>query len=81
MIQKDLIDIDISSIEESKGNYDHFMIKEIFEQPAIIKRIMMGRVDFSTKTLMTEAFHGMADEQFKQIILVGCGTSYNAALL
>ncbi len=81
LIQKDLIDIDISSIEESKGNYDHFMIKEIFEQPAIIKRIMMGRVDFSTKTLMTEAFHGMADEQFKQIILVGCGTSYNAALL
>jgi len=81
LIQKDLIDIDISSIEESKGNYDHFMIKEIFEQPAIIKRIMMGRVDFSTKTLMTEAFHGMADEQFKQIILVGCGTSYNACLL
>jgi glucosamine 6-phosphate synthetase-like amidotransferase/phosphosugar isomerase protein len=31
--------MDINSLEASKGNYKHFMLKEISEQPAIIKRI------------------------------------------
>jgi glucosamine 6-phosphate synthetase-like amidotransferase/phosphosugar isomerase protein len=57
------------------------MLKEIFEQSAIMRRILMGRVDFAHKTLMAEAFHGMHDEAYERIVLVGCGTSYNAALV
>lgn len=57
------------------------MLKEIFEQPAILRRIMMGRVDFANKTLMAEAFHGMSHEQYERIILVACGTSYHAGLV
>jgi glucosamine--fructose-6-phosphate aminotransferase (isomerizing) len=70
--------MDIQALEESKGSYKHFMLKEIFEQPNIIRRIFKGRVDFNKKLLNAEAFHGMQDEQFKKIVFVGCGTSYNA---
>jgi glucosamine--fructose-6-phosphate aminotransferase (isomerizing) len=81
IIQKSPIDLDISAMESSKGEYEHFMLKEIFEQPAIMRRIMMGRIDFVKKTLMAEAFHGMHHEQYETIIFIGCGTSYNAGLL
>ena len=70
--------MDLEAVAISKGDYKHFMLKEIFEQPAIIRRIYKGRVAFDTKKLMAEAFHGMQDEEFKKVVFVGCGTSYNA---
>lgn len=73
--------MDIDALQASKGDYKHFMLKEIFEQPAIIRRICKWRVNFDTNVLMAEAFHGMQDEQFKKIVFVGCGTSYNAGRL
>ena len=75
---KKIEDMDIQALEESKGTYKHFMLKEIFEQPNIIRRIFKGRVDFNKNFLNAEAFHGMQNEQFKKIVFVGCGTSYNA---
>jgi len=75
---KKIEDMDMQMLEASKGEYKHFMLKEIFEQPNIIRRIFKGRVDFNKNFLNAEAFHGMQDEQFKKIIFVGCWTSYNA---
>ena len=80
-ISRKIEDMDIDSLEASKWNYKHFMLKEISEQPAIIKRICKWRVNFVDKTMNAEAFHGMQDENFKKIVFVGCGTSYNAWLL
>ncbi len=76
--EKKIEEMDIQSLEASKWEYKHFMLKEIFEQPNIIRRIFKWRVDFRTNFLNAEAFHGMQDEKFKKIIFVGCGTSYNA---
>ncbi len=76
--EKKIEDMDIQSLEASKGDYKHFMLKEIFEQANIIRRIFKWRVDFRTNFLNAEAFHGMQDEQFKKIVFVGCWTSYNA---
>ncbi|MBP7885253.1 hypothetical protein KAZ93_03780 [Patescibacteria group bacterium] len=59
VISKDPEKLEISAMEASKGEYEHFMRKEIDEQATIMERIMRGRVDFSTQTLMAEAFHGM----------------------
>ena len=70
-----------AELAASKGEYKHFMLKEIFEQPAILNRICKGRVRFDTKQLMAEAFHGMQDETFQKVVFVGCGTSYNAGRL
>jgi len=70
--------MDLENLEASKGNYKHFMFKEICEQPNIIRRIFKGRADFQRNILNAEAFHGMQDEKFKKIVFIGCGTSYNA---
>ncbi len=71
-------DMDMQLLEASKWDYKHFMLKEIFEQANIIRRIFKGRADFNKNFLNAEAFHGMQNEQFKKIVFVGCGTSYNA---
>jgi len=76
--QKKIEDMDMEALESSKWDYKHFMLKEIFEQANIIRRIFKGRVDFNKNFLNAEAFHGMEHEHFKKIVFVGCGTSYNA---
>ncbi len=79
--QKPFEEMDIKELESSKGDFKHFMLKEIFEQANIIRRIFKGRVDFQNKLLNAEAFHGMQDENFEHIVFIGCGTSYNAGSL
>lgn len=76
--ERKIEDMDLELLESSKWEYKHFMLKEIFEQANIIRRIFKGRVDFNKNFLNAEAFHGMQDEHFKKIVFVGCGTSYNA---
>lgn len=79
-IEKAKEEVRISAEEVSKGKYKHFMLKEIYEQAAIMQRICKGRVHPDTHQLMAEAFHGMQQENYTNIVLVGCGTSYNAWL-
>lgn len=76
--ERKIEDMDLELLESSKGDFKHFMLKEIFEQPNIIRRIFKWRADFNQNTLNAEAFHGMQDEKFKKIVFVWCGTSYNA---
>ncbi len=76
--QKKIEEMDLENLEASKGDYKHFMFKEICEQPNIIRRIFKGRAEFQRNILNAEAFHGMENEHFKKIVFVGCGTSYNA---
>ncbi len=76
--EKKIEDMDMELLESSKWDYKHFMLKEIFEQANIIRRIFKGRADFNNKFLNAEAFHGMEHEHFKKIVFVWCGTSYNA---
>ena len=66
-----------------KGGYDHFMLKEIFEQPSVIKDTYRGRLHAS-KGLILMA--GVEDnlEKFlnaERILIVACGTSWHAGLV
>lgn len=81
VIEKATKILDIDAMQADKGTYSHFMLKEIHEQAAIINRICRGRVDFSNYHLEADAFHGLQDEHYERIILVGCGTSYNAGMV
>ena len=74
-------DVDPELLAVSKGKHKHFMMKEIHEQAAIIKRIYKWRINFETGKLTADAFHGMQDEQYKHITFVACGTSFHAWLL
>ncbi|MEI9957489.1 MAG: SIS domain-containing protein [Ferruginibacter sp.] len=66
-----------------KGGYDHFMLKEIFEQPSTIHDCLRGRLDATAGTI---TMNGVMNniEHFKnaqRIIIVACGTSWHAGLL
>ncbi len=78
---RNIEELNAQALEASKGSFKHFMLKEIFEQPNIIKRIFKWRVDFEHYGLAADAFHGMQHESYRQIAYVGCGTSYHAWLL
>ncbi len=78
-IQK--LDLELAAIE--KGGYDHFMLKEIFEQPATIFDCLRGRLDAEAGTITMAGIQNHI-EQIKnasRIIIVACGTSWHAALL
>jgi glutamine---fructose-6-phosphate transaminase (isomerizing) len=65
-----------------KGNYDHFMQKEIFEQPQAIRDTLESRI--TNDSVIISSFGYKAQDIFnntKQIQIVACGTSYNAGLV
>jgi glucosamine--fructose-6-phosphate aminotransferase (isomerizing) len=75
------LDMELAAIE--KGGYDHFMIKEIFEQPKTIYDCLRGRLDV-TKGTITMAGVENYMEQLKnapRIIIIACGTSWHAGLV
>ena len=69
--------------DSDKGEFEHHMLKEIYEQPEVISRALAGRLDV---TEATARFGGLNLEpqqlrQIDRIIMTGCGTSYHAALI
>jgi glucosamine--fructose-6-phosphate aminotransferase (isomerizing) len=76
-----VVDWDISAIE--KGEYKHFMLKEIFEQPITIENGFRGRINESMGTARLGGLHLPSIElkKVKQIHLIACGTSFHAALI
>src|ERR1700754_2885108 len=75
------LDLEMAAIE--KGGYDHFMLKEIFEQPDTIFDCLRGRLD-ATKGTITMAGIQQNMEKLKnarRIIIIACGTSWHAGLV
>jgi len=71
---------DLSEIE--KGEYGHFMLKEIYEQGTVIKNTLSGRI--SENHVLEEAFGIKAKAIFDQVTnvqIVACGTSFHAGLI
>ncbi len=63
-----------------KGGYEHFMIKEIYEQPETFQRVMSGRVD--EDSVHFDEFNMTAEQiaNWNKIYVVACGTAYHAGL-
>jgi len=78
-IQK--LDLELAAIE--KGGYDHFMLKEIFEQPDTIFDCLRGRLDVSNATITMAGVQNNIEhiKNAKRIIMVACGTSWHAGLI
>jgi glucosamine--fructose-6-phosphate aminotransferase (isomerizing) len=75
------IDWDLDQIE--RGGFDHFMLKEIFEQPATVENCMRGRLLRDQGTSKLGGLN-MTDEellQFDNILITACGTSWHSALI
>jgi glutamine---fructose-6-phosphate transaminase (isomerizing) len=82
LVDRPVIKSKIKAGQVFKGNYDHFMQKEIFEQPQAIRDTLESRI--TNKSVITSSFGYKAEKIFKkikQIQIVACGTSYNAGLV
>ncbi len=81
-IQKKINRVDgISQEDLSKGDYETFMLKEIFEQPQVLSMTILGRYDKNTGTAV---LGGLIDQQatlqrLRHLYTIGCGTAHNAA--
>jgi len=69
--------------ELEKGGYDHFMLKEIFEQPRSIADCMRGRLNAKTGNLVLGGIrnHSKALQNADRILIIACGTSWHAGLV
>ena len=78
-IQK--LDLEMAAIE--KGGYDHFMLKEIFEQPDTIFDCLRGRLDAVRGTITMAGIQQNIERltQARRIIMIACGTSWHAGLV
>lgn len=66
-----------------KGGYDHFMLKEIFEQPRCVQETISGRIALDSGDILLEEANLPKDfiEKIKRIHIVACGTSWHAGLV
>lgn len=63
-----------------KGGYQHFMKKEMHEQPKVVRDALSGRLQVSSKNVEFENFDFDA-ENIDKVYFVGCGTAYHASLI
>jgi glutamine---fructose-6-phosphate transaminase (isomerizing) len=75
------IDLELEAIE--KGGFEHFMLKEIFEQPKSISDCMRGRLDSSSGRLVLGGLREYVNKLVNadRILIVACGTSWHAGLV
>jgi glucosamine--fructose-6-phosphate aminotransferase (isomerizing) len=75
------LEMELEAIE--KGGFEHFMLKEIFEQPRAIRDCMRGRLDASAGRLVLGGIREYVNKmmQADRIIIVACGTSWHAGLV
>ncbi len=75
------LDMELAAIE--KGGYDHFMVKEIFEQPKTIYDCLRGRLDSTAGTITMSGVQNYIEElkNANRILIIACGTSWHAGLV
>lgn len=75
------LDLELAAIE--KGGYEHFMLKEIFEQSQTIYDCLRGRLDAAAGTIMMRGVQNYIDQlkNAKRILIIACGTSWHAGLV
>ena len=87
-LENDLVDKELENIEftlqqiELDG-YDHFMLKEIFEQPVSVENTMRGRLDLKAGRAILGGLQNVTKQlsQAKRIIITACGTAWHAGLV
>ncbi|MCH9009118.1 MAG: glutamine--fructose-6-phosphate transaminase (isomerizing) [Chloroflexi bacterium] len=81
--EKTPMHVSYDALSSAKGEYKHFMLKEIHEQPEVAIDALRGRVSFDDMSIDLEDFP-FSDEEvrnFDRVVLVGMGTSLHAAMV
>ena len=81
--QVNILTLDMGISEMEKQGYEHFMLKEIFEQPRSIQDTFRGRIKPDTNEIMLGGLLDVKDQlvHAKRIVVIACGTSWHAGLV
>ncbi len=82
-VQRDIFRVEWDMVQAEKEGFDHFMQKEIYEQPRAFRNTMVSRIDVETKKVVLEGLQ-LTPEKVKdldKIFIVACGTAYHAGLV
>jgi glucosamine--fructose-6-phosphate aminotransferase (isomerizing) len=81
--EKRITELDFSLEKIEKGGYEHFMLKEIFEQPEVMRDVMRGRVRLEEGRVQLGGIEDYLDrlKQAKRVVICACGTSWHAGLI
>lgn len=82
-INHDIKEVDINLESLEKGGFDHFMLKEIYDQPRCIADCMRGRLLRNKKSIVLSTINLHREELVNagRFIIVACGTSWHAGLI
>ncbi len=82
-VDRDIIQVTWDATSAEKSGFKHFMLKEIYEQPNVIKETLAGRVD-ECNDVHLAAEIGIDEEKLRnisKIAITGCGTAYHAGMV
>lgn len=82
-ISKEIYHVDWDLVTAEKAGFDHFMLKEIHEQPKAYRDTMMGRIAEDGKSVQLNELGMTADyvKNIRKVHIVACGTAYHAGLV
>ncbi len=82
VVERDVLRVDWDATQAEKGGYEHFMLKEIHEQPAVITETVAGRLDEAgVAQLEGVCFDDRYARDLEQIWITACGTAFHAGLV
>jgi glucosamine--fructose-6-phosphate aminotransferase (isomerizing) len=82
-IDRDIIQVTWDASSAEKSGFKHFMLKEIYEQPNVIKETLAGRIDHSNDAHLAAEI-GIDEDKLRnisKIAITGCGTAYHAGMV
>ena len=81
-VEREVVESNITQDASGKGEYRHYMLKEIYEQPMAVRNTLEGRLDNDRVSI--DAFGDKANEIFKDVKhvqIIACGTSYHSGMV
>ncbi|MCG7536116.1 glutamine--fructose-6-phosphate transaminase (isomerizing) [Pseudoalteromonas sp. OOF1S-7] len=81
-VEREVVESNISQDVSGKGEYRHYMLKEIYEQPMAVRNTLEGRLDGDKVSV--DAFGDQANRIFKDVKhvqIIACGTSYHSGMV
>jgi glutamine---fructose-6-phosphate transaminase (isomerizing) len=82
-VERDIMQVTWDATSAEKSGFKHFMLKEIYEQPNVIKETLAGRIDESNDVQLAAEI-GIPEERLRslsKIAITGCGTAYHAGMV
>jgi glucosamine--fructose-6-phosphate aminotransferase (isomerizing) len=82
-IAKKIFEVNWNAEAAEKGGYEHFMIKEIYEQPKVIRDTMTSRISKDNDQVVFDELKWQPEDvkSVKRILITACGTAYHAGLV